>query len=330
MHRQLLRLEEDGWTIVRVPAAPEASVGQRLADALTPDTSAVMTSAVFFKTGRIAGGLPVLAAAARALDVPLLVDVYHALGTTTCSVFGNIHHVTGAMPFALADMDLLDAFVVGGGYKYMQLGEGVCFLRYPQTCAWRPLYTGALADVLLMCRACYHTHTPHAGWFADFESLEDTNGTQVNYHSKHGQRFVGSTVDPVSWYRAAAVFDFFQEQGMTPAALRSLYQHQLGVLRQTFVEEGLHGVCVCADATSTNPFAESGRISLDLDVPLEQLGAFLALRSPHAGAIQAALLERGVLTDNRGDVLRCGPAPYVTDEQLQQAMRELKSVVQQL
>lgn len=81
LRRQLLRLQEDGWTIIRVPATPEATVGQRIAAALTPDTSAVMASAVFYMTGKIAGGLPELAAAARALDVPLLIDAYHVLGT---------------------------------------------------------------------------------------------------------------------------------------------------------------------------------------------------------------------------------------------------------
>lgn len=153
------------------------------------------------------------------------------------------------------------------------------------------------------------------GWFADFEALEDADRSRVNYHSKDGQLFMGSTVDPVSFYRAAAVFDFFEEHGMTPTALRTLYQHQLGVLRQAFVDEGLH---------------DSGHIALDLDVPLHELGGFLALRSVHAGAIQAALYKRGVHTDHRGDVLRLGPAPYVTDAQLQQAMRELKHIVQDL
>lgn len=78
------------------------------------------------------------------------------------------------------------------------------------------------------------------------------------------------------------------------------------------------------------PSLETGRISLDTDVPLEKLGGFLALRSVDAGAIQAALMKRGVLSDSRGDVLRLGPAPYITDAQLQQAMCELKFVVSKM
>lgn len=55
-------------------------MAQRLADALTPDTSAVMVSAVFYMTGKIVQHIPQLAAAARNLDIPLLIDAYHALG----------------------------------------------------------------------------------------------------------------------------------------------------------------------------------------------------------------------------------------------------------
>ena len=34
------------------------------------------------------------------------------------------------------------AFVVGGGYKYMQMGEGNCWLRVPGDCRLRPIHTG--------------------------------------------------------------------------------------------------------------------------------------------------------------------------------------------
>jgi kynureninase len=44
------------------------------------------------------------------------------------------------------------------------------------------------------------------------------------------------------------------------------------------------------------------------------------LTSPHAERIKAALFERGVLTDSRGAYLRLGPAPYLTDKQLESAV----------
>ena len=47
---------------------------------------------------------------------PLLVDAYHHLNV---------------VPFDLQGTELDRAFIVGGGYKYCQLGEGNCFLRVP-------------------------------------------------------------------------------------------------------------------------------------------------------------------------------------------------------
>jgi kynureninase len=53
---------------------------------------------------------------------------------------------------------------------------------------------------------------------------------------------------------------------------------------------------------------------------LEHYGAFLALRSPRAGELQRALAERGVQADSRGPWLRLGPAPYLSDQQLERAV----------
>ena len=54
--------------------------------------------------------------------------------------------------------------------------------------------------------------------------------------------------------------------------------------------------------------------------------AFLALRSPRAGELQRELAARGVLTDSRGTYLRLGPAPYLADAQLEEAVAILGSV----
>src|SRR5256886_9358925 len=54
----------------------------------------------------------------------LLVDAYHALDV---------------VPFSLQRDRLLEACVVGGGYKYCQLGEGNAFLRIPAGCTLRPV-----------------------------------------------------------------------------------------------------------------------------------------------------------------------------------------------
>ena len=57
MRRQLLRWEEEGIEVVRVPSLPATSVGDRLAAEVCDRTAAVYTSTVFFDTGALAGDL---------------------------------------------------------------------------------------------------------------------------------------------------------------------------------------------------------------------------------------------------------------------------------
>jgi selenocysteine lyase/cysteine desulfurase len=275
IRRQLDRLAEEGLEVVRIPEAPLESLGARLAGAVDGRTALVLVSAVFFDTGRIARGLDEVAASCRRHGAELLVDVYHALDV---------------VPVSLAEEGLAGAFVVGGGYKYCQLGEGNCFLRLPRDSALRPVITG---------------------WFSEFTALEERNGDGRVAYGEGGDRFAGATYDPTSHYRAAAVFDFFREQGLTPALLRAVSQHQIGVLAAEF------------DALDLDP----AKVTRDRGAPLSEIGGFLALRAPAATSLARALHARGVLTDARGDVLRLGPAPYLSDRQLQDAVGLLGEVV---
>jgi kynureninase len=195
------------------------------------------------------------------------------------------------VPLSLAADGLGAAFVVGGGYKYLQLGEGNCFLRVPPGCTLRPVVTG---------------------WFAEFEHLTGAAGEEVSY-GPGPWRFAGSTYDPTSHYRASEVFAFFAERGLTPSLLREVSQHQVGLLRERF------------DALDLPPRA----IRRD-GVPLDRLGGFLALTAPRAGEICRRLAAAGVLADSRGDVLRLGPAPYLSDAQLVEAVGRLGQVVREL
>jgi kynureninase len=89
-------------------------------------------------------------------------------------------------------------------------------------------------------------------------------------------------------------------------------QHQVGRLASGF------------DALDLDP----ALISRARDVPLERVGGFLALRTPRAAELSHALRARDVWTDHRGDVLRLGPAPYVSDAQLDRAIVLLGEVTQ--
>ena len=123
-------------------------------------------------------------------------------------------------------------------------------------------------------------------------------------------RLAGATYDPTSHYRAAAVFEFHVEMGLTPQLLREVSRHQVGVLIQAF------------DALDADPAL--ARVE---PIPGERRGGFLAIRSPRARALSEALRARGVHTDARGNFLRFGPAPYLSDEQLADAMARLGDVL---
>jgi kynureninase len=272
LRRQLGRLGEEGLDVERVPAAPAGTLAERLAAEVDDRTAAVLVSAVLFETAHVVPGLGALARACAARGAELLVDVYHALGPVA---------------FALGGEGLEGAWVTGGGYKYLQLGEGNCFLRLPpQAEGMRPAITG---------------------WFAEFDALAAAPaGGRVGYGAG-ASRFAGATYDPTSHYRAARVLAFFAARGLTPALLQRSYRHQVALLAAEVDALGL----------------PDDVLTRDRDARPEATGGFLALESPRAGDIRAALAERGVMSDSRGRYLRLGPAPYLSDAQLREAVARL-------
>jgi len=275
IRRQLDRLAEEGIEVVKVSADPATAMAERLAKAVNDRTSAVLVSSVLYGNAHIVPNLGQVLEACRRVGAELLVDAYHALNV---------------VPFSLREQRLDGAFVVGGGYKYCQLGEGNGFLRLPADCALRPVITG---------------------WFSEFGTLAEAPEDGSVRYGAGPARFAGATYDPASHYRASAVFDFFDEEGLTPALLREVSQHQVGLLAQLFDELGL-------DPTV---------IDRDRSVPLDRIGGFLALRAPRAADLCARLREKRVLTDWRGETLRLGPAPYLSDDQLRETMRIVGEVV---
>jgi kynureninase len=262
LRRQLARLDEAGVHVVRVAARPAKTLAERMASELDERTAAVLVSAVLFEDSRIVAGLDGLARACEAGGVELLVDAYHALG---------------CLPFELPS----DAtWVVGGGYKYLQLGEGNCFLRLPPHAdELRPAITG---------------------WYAEFEEMAAEKTPGAVEYPRGGARFAGSTYDPTSHYRAARVFDFWADKGLTPNDLRERYLAQTTRLAGGLAELGLA-----------------------VDQDREPFGGFVAVEVADAEAVSGRLADEGVFTDSRGRHLRLGPAPYVTDDQLEEALRVL-------
>jgi kynureninase len=200
------------------------------------------------------------------------------------------YHGTNVVPLSIREAGLEDCFILIGGYKYLQWGEANCFLRFPKDCEYRPAITG---------------------WFASFSTLDKPRNNDPVEYDHDNQRFASGTYDPSSQFRAAKVVEFFQEHGLSPEILREQYQAQVALLRTLFREKNF----------------EPSLIRLTHEEPLERNGGFLSLTSPKAREIRAQLMENGVFTDARGEILRFGPAPYITTSQIRQAMDELEKVV---
>lgn len=278
IRRQVDRLSEEKLLeIVRLPARPADTLAPRLAAAIDDRTACVMASSVLYETAEIVPGLDLVAAACGTHGAALLVDAYHHLNV---------------VPFDIDALGLADAFVTGGGYKYCQLGEGNAFLRVPPGCRMRPVLTG---------------------WFAEFAALDAGLSAGSVTYRPGAPAFAGATYDPTSHYRAAAVFQFHAQQGLTAERLREISRRQVSLLKS-----GVEALDLHESVAHIEP------------VPDERRGGFLAIRSPHAAGLSRALRAHGVLTDARGHLLRLGPAPYLADEQLRCAVDALGAVSRQI
>ena len=258
IRRQLDRLSEEGIEVVKVVSEPAATLAERLAQEVDEHTAAVLVSAVLYTNAHIVPNLRATLEACERHGAELLVDAYHALNV---------------VPFSLKKEGLERAYVVGGGYKYCQLGPGNAFLRFPADCALRPVITG---------------------WFSEFTDLSQAPMPGRVGYGPGPARFAGATYDFTSHYRGAAVFKFFEQQRLTVEQLRALSQRQIALL-----VEGLE---------------------LAPEVAVSALGGFVSFGAADAAQLQQRLRRGNISTDHRGDRLRLGPAPYVTEPQLRLAI----------
>ncbi len=234
-----------------------------------------MVSKVMFQDASVVKGLNIVESACVKHGAKLLVDVYHVLN---------------AIPFSIKSEGLENSFLVGGGYKYLQLGEGNCFMRVPPNEIYKPVITG---------------------WFAEFADLSGKKIPGEVLYGKHRWAFEGSTYDPSSHYRAAKVFGFFKDKALTPALLRDLNNHQKEILREEF---------------NKNDFPASTIKITDV----KERAGFMTFLTSNAGIISSELRDRGILTDYRGEFLRFGPAPYLSDSQLIDAVSAMREIIKLL
>lgn len=272
IRRQMDRLNQGYLEVIKVKRDPVETLSERIVKEIDDKAAAVLVSKVMFQDASIVTGLSEIEDACLKHGTRLLVDVYHVLN---------------AIPFSIKYEKLENSFLVGGGYKYLQLGEGNCFMRIPPKEIFKPIITG---------------------WFAEFAALAAKKVPGEVLYGEKRWAFEGSTYDPVSHYRALKVFEFFKEQELKPKLLREINEHQKNVIESEFTKYDF----------------DTAKIKI---TDVKNRGGFMTFLTPDAGIISKKLKEHNILTDYRGDFLRFGPAPYLSDGQLKQAVYFLKDIV---
>ena len=278
LRRQLARLAEEGVEVTRVPALPAATLVERLIQQLqfrSDQTAAVLVSTVSFGRSHIVPNLTALQEACDAAGAVLFLDAYHHLGV---------------VPFSVDRWRLDNAFITGGGYKYCQLGEGNCFLRFPARPTLRPVVTG---------------------WFAEFGLLPSAGDAQRGPLPRRPRSLRRRQLRP--------------EQPLPGGGGVRLLRPPAADRRPAPPGQpapgGPPGRRLRRPGPGSRPHHPRSR-----PVPLTALGGFLALTIPRASDLVAALRGQGVSTDARGDILRLGPAPYLCDAQIDASLSTLEGV----
>ncbi|TNE74661.1 hypothetical protein EP331_00815 [bacterium] len=272
--RQTKALHENGVKVTFVDTEEFQTIDERLYAAIHPDTKAVIISRVFFESGLRMQNLEAIAQKCVSFGVPCLIDDYHGTNVVLETIGGTVFE---------------QVYWLIGGYKYLQWGEGNCFLRYPETCTLKPTLTG---------------------WFASFSTLK-LKKSEYTIQYDDQMKFAGATFDPTSAYRASKVVSFFEEHQLNKEILPVIYRRRVSELRDVFQSLGL----------------DEKKIALAHHEPEESRAGFMTLRTKDALGLQKRLLKKDVFTDARGEIIRFGPAPYTTSRQIEQVMELLKSAI---
>lgn len=272
--RQVRRLEEIGRAdVTRVASEPFETFEERFLQSLEkglPDL--VFLSSIFFNSGLGLNSIERVAESARRRDCTLIIDGYHEVG---------------ALPVDLSQLGD-DLFYLGGGYKYLQSGEGVCFLHVPRSTSLVPANTG---------------------WFAEFAELSARRPGQVGF-ANDGWRFAGATFDPSGIYRFNAVMRMFADHGLDSTTIHRTVMK----LQQRFLVE--------MDRTGHDLIQRKYLV----DSPAMRRGHFLALDlgSPRlASELAAQLAAHDVICDVRQSRIRFGFGLYQDEADVEEFFRRL-------
>jgi selenocysteine lyase/cysteine desulfurase len=196
------------------------------------------------------------------------------------------YHAFAAIPVDLSAWEDR-IFYLAGGYKYAQAGEGACFMVVPEG-NWRPINTG---------------------WFAEMDHLSQ-NKTKVVSYAEDGAAFFGSTQDLSGLYRFNAVWDLFENEGITITKI-----HQYVVQLQNLFLSKINTTAL-SKYKLMNPDSVTRAHFLTFDLESAKNCANFA----------AALKQKGVLTDYRGQRLRIGFGIYQSEKDVLKLISECHMV----
>jgi kynureninase len=165
------------------------------------------------------------------------------------------------------------------------------------------------------CPPSYGPRPRDTGWFAEFGALAAAPGKSVGYPAG-GARFLGATFDPVGMYRMRAVLSWMAARGI---GIGQVHAHATALMAD-FLER-------------LEPLGLKGLTRSDLVTPFGHgaaHGNFLSFRSPHAGAIEAALAAADIHADRRGDRMRFGFGLATTFEDVEAAINRMAEVLAEL
>lgn len=273
--RQFARLEErPSVSIERVAVEPFSSFSERFAQAAAGSFDFVYLSHVFYNSGYLIDDLAGLVGKINS-DAVVAVDGYHA---------------AGAVPVDISDIEAR-IFYLGGGYKYLQSGEGAAYMWMPPGCRLRPEDTG---------------------WFAAFSELEepDDGGKLKVAYPADGFRFWGATFDPSGLYRFNAVQRWLRELGLDARALHSYVQR----LQRGFIDRL---------RAASHPLLSEKSLLFD---SWQRQGHFLTFELTEAAQLHRALRQKDVITDVRGNRLRIGFGLYQSEENLDEFFTRLREI----
>jgi selenocysteine lyase/cysteine desulfurase len=276
--RQIMRLEASGMVeVTRVKTDDSQSFAQ-FSDTFAKHIQSktydlVFFSNVFFNTG-------------FALSEANLTHIFQSIDfkQTVCCL--DTYHSFCALPQKLNQFEDR-IFITGGGYKYAQAGEGVCFLSVPDG-EHRPLITG---------------------WFASFKDL-DLQRQQLDY-APRGMSYMGATLDATAFYRMNAVWKQLAELKID---IQLIHQH-VQRLQSEFIE--------LWQKYRPAIFAQAQLINQDLT----QQGHFLTFHYPTGEMMKNAVSELEklkILVDGRGHNLRVGFGLYHDLTDVQALFQRLK------